>query len=89
MEDLLRLCRFLPYTEAIRAWRLHEGDEVRKYALEREIEMLTESSGELLRVCALADRPLTLLELERITGRSTESTMASVDCVSGRYFFEK
>lgn len=85
MEDFLRLCKFLPFIDAIEAWRSRQGDEVRQYALDREIEMLTPTAKEVLHTCALAEQPLSLLEIQRITGRAGDASLAAVDELTRMY----
>lgn len=79
MEDLLRLCKFLPIQDALEAWKSKKGDTVRRYALEREIEMLSLGAREVLRACSIAQVPLTTEEIGRVIGATQEATIDAID----------
>ena len=79
MEDLLRLAVAVGLAQAIQSWRNSGGDTVRRYALEREREMLTPLAREILDICALADRPLTLQALAAVANRTEGSVTGAVD----------
>lgn len=79
MEDLLRLAVAVGVAQAIQSWRNSGGDTVRRYALEREREMLTPLAREILDICALADRPLSLLSLAAVANRAEGSVAGAVD----------
>jgi tetratricopeptide (TPR) repeat protein len=79
MEDLLRLAKAVGVDQAIQSWRNSGGDTVRRYALERERAMLTPLAQEMLDICALAGRPLTLAELAAVAHCREESVAGAVD----------
>lgn len=79
MEDLLRLCKFLPIDEALETWKSKNGDTVREYAMEREIELLSSGARQVLSVCSLAQVPLAVEELVRITGKNLDNTVLAID----------
>ncbi|MCU1392872.1 MAG: hypothetical protein JWM34_1300 [Ilumatobacteraceae bacterium] len=78
MEDLLRLCMFLSPSEAIKAWLEHSGDGVRRYALQREIEMLSTRARDVLRVCALSEAAVTAEEIRRVLGVAEDSVVEAL-----------
>ena len=65
VEDLMRLCIVgeTP-SAAINAWQESRGEAARRYALEREFEMLSESARKVLLACALFPGPVSLPEIE-------------------------
>jgi tetratricopeptide (TPR) repeat protein len=67
-EDLLRLAASVSLYEAIRSWRDKEGDEARKYALGRELDMLSNEAKEALLCACLRNGPVSFAELESLTG---------------------
>lgn len=79
MEDLLRFCKFLPPRKAIQSWRSKPGNEVRQYALVREIEMLSSQAREALGVCSLLDGAVSVLELQRVLGLDEDTVIEAVD----------
>jgi hypothetical protein len=63
IEDLIRSCVFSRVSDAITRWEQHSGDEARRFALLREIELLTETQRQdraVLICCAEADGPVTV-----------------------------
>lgn len=70
MEDLLRLCTFLPVSQALDSWQENAGEKVRRYALERELEMLSPGARELLEACCVSGVPVTALELQHLLGKT-------------------
>jgi tetratricopeptide (TPR) repeat protein len=66
LDDLLRLIKVVNVQKAITTWSERRGDEARKYALEREMEKLTEDAKKVLVAAAISDTPISLDELENI-----------------------
>jgi tetratricopeptide (TPR) repeat protein len=66
LDDLLKLMRILDVQSAIRVWNDRKGDEARKYALQREMEQLSEDARKVLIAAAISDHPISLAELESI-----------------------
>lgn len=85
MEDLLRLCRSLPADKAILKWKQNAGDASRRYALEREIEMLSPTATSVLNACCLARAALTIAQLERIVGTSEDELLEAMDQLEKAY----
>ena len=79
IEDFLRLLRFLPFDQAVTSWRSESGDDVRQYALQREMEMLTPLARSVLEVCSYAEGPISIVELERITDRKEAAVFQALD----------
>ena len=64
VQDLLRLCMVgEPARVAIEKWKNDGGEAARRYALEREFEMLSESAKKVLLSCALYEGPASLPEI--------------------------
>ncbi len=69
VEDLLRLCKIgeQPHA-AIQKWKSEGGEAARKYALEREFEMLSEPARKALLACALYEGAASLPEIRAAAG---------------------
>ena len=64
VQDLLRLCMVGEHPRAaIEKWKSAGGEAARRYALEREFEMLSESAKKVLLSCALYEGPASLPEV--------------------------
>ncbi len=64
VQDLLRLCMVGEHPRAaIEKWKSDGGEAARRYALEREFEMLSESAKKVLLSCALYEGPVSLPEI--------------------------
>ena len=65
VQDLLRLCKVGETPKAaIDKWRRDGGEAARRYALEREFEMLSLRAKMVLLCCALHDGPVSLPEIQ-------------------------
>jgi tetratricopeptide (TPR) repeat protein len=78
MEDLLRLCRGTKVSKAIDRWREQGGDNARRYALERERELLSPLARKLLDACCIAGTALSSAQLERIVSRDEEDVQSGL-----------
>lgn len=86
MGDLMRLIAsvaartggFNPRS-IISDWSSHQGDSVRRYALQREMEMLTEKARRVLDSIAVAGRAVTVEEIAVLTAYSEQIVSGSVD----------
>jgi hypothetical protein len=67
-EDLLRLAATVSLHEAVRGWKDKDGDEARKYALKRELDILSSEAREALLCACLSGGPVSFSELESLTG---------------------
>lgn len=85
MGDLLRLCgAAVRHSQAdvqqvISDWAARDGDTVRRYALQREMDMLTAPARRVLEVLAVADRPMTLVELARVADMSEHNVANTLE----------
>lgn len=94
-DSLLRLYRLgMPIDNAIKKWQGQLGSEVRKAALQREIEKLTPESRRILLACSyMGDTSLT--ELKQATGYDNErmqlciNELSSLFLISARKIIEK
>lgn len=65
VQDLLRLCLVGEQPgAAIQKWKNEGGEAARRYALEREFEMLSEPAKKVLLSCALYEGPVSLPEIQ-------------------------
>ena len=65
VQDLLRLCKVGEKPDsAIDKWKSVGGESARRYALEREFEMLSASAKKVLLTCALYEGPASLPEIQ-------------------------
>jgi tetratricopeptide (TPR) repeat protein len=79
MEDLLRLCTFLSVQNALESWEHYAGDNVRRYALQREMEMLSNSARSVLEACSVRSGAVTALELQRVLSFGEEIIVSALD----------
>lgn len=85
MGDLLRLCavavlrRQSSIDQVIDDWAAKDGDTVRHYALQREMDMLTPPARRLLEILAVGTRPMTLAELARISAQNENVVSSAIE----------
>jgi tetratricopeptide (TPR) repeat protein len=89
MEDLLRLCSVLSPEEAIRAWKEKAGEEARRYALQREIELLTSNAREALLAACIIPGPASFVEIREMTGYSADQLAAALGELQGLFLLPK
>ena len=79
IEDLMRLVASVDTpAEAVRLWSEREGREARKYALQRECELLSpEAQGILLAAC-ICPGAVSFAEIEAVTGCSSDVVTAAL-----------
>jgi hypothetical protein len=65
--DLLRLLTIMPPEAAARMWQEKGGDEARKYALGRELDMLSSDAQQVLVAACVAPGPVSFPEIEAVT----------------------
>jgi hypothetical protein len=85
MEDLLRLCRSLKVAEAIDRWRQQKGDAARRYALQRECDLLNPSARNCLEAVCWAKAPLSVAQLESILGIGEDEALSAVQELESRF----
>ncbi len=68
VEDLLRYCAVVPVAKAIAEWRKAGGDAARRYALEREFDMLSPVARQIVLACCASGDPVSLPEIQAATG---------------------
>lgn len=80
IEDLLRLCATgVPVKDALKTWGERSGDEARRYALGREINLLSSRGQEALVACAVGDDPVSLAEIQAVTGMSDDAARTAIE----------
>jgi hypothetical protein len=80
IEDLLRLCASgLSPHEAVQKWRDEKGgDAARRYALQREFDMLSDRAKDILVAAAVAPGPLSLAEIQVMAGATSEDCQSAI-----------
>jgi len=79
MEDLMRLAASVrSINDAIKIWGERGGYEARRYALGRECDLLTPNARKVLLAAAVVQGPISFIELESLTGLSTEIISAAL-----------
>jgi predicted nucleic acid-binding Zn-ribbon protein len=78
MDDLMRLAKIVDVKKAIKMWADKGGDEARKYALQREIEKLSQDARKILIAAAVTDDPVSFAELENVLELSEERLLAGL-----------
>ena len=78
VDDLIRHASLVGIDEAIDHWGQKKGDKARQYALQRQTEYLSRSSGEVLIALAVANRALKLVEISNIAGLTDDDAEAGV-----------
>lgn len=68
VEDLMRLMAVVPPKEAIKAWAAQMGQNVRQYALGRELERLSREARHILIAACQYDSAVSYEELQAVTG---------------------
>jgi tetratricopeptide (TPR) repeat protein len=66
IDDLMRLVKVMDVGKAIAIWGEKQGDEARKYALQRELENLTSDAKRVLIAAAVTDEPVSFAEIQSI-----------------------
>ena len=80
IEELLRLhASGVRIEEAIRAWKERGGEAARRYALEREFEMLSVPAQKVLATCAASETPVSLEVVEAATGISRDTSQSAIE----------
>ena len=80
IQDLLRLCATGETTvAAINRWKNSSGEEARRYALGRELDMLTEQAQEVLLTCALFQGAASLADVQAASGISDKDCSVAIE----------
>lgn len=85
MEDLLRLSRSLKMSEAIDRWKQQKGDAARRYALQRECDLLSPVARSCLEAACWAKAPLSVAQLESILGIGEDEAISAVQELESRF----
>ena len=81
IDDLVHHAAFFGVKEALSHWTQRKGDAARQYALRRQIEYLSNSSGssrDVLIALAAANRALRIVEISAIAGLTDDDAEAGV-----------
>lgn len=89
MDDLMRLGRVIDIKKAITTWAEKRGDEARKYALQREMEKLSEDARKTLVAAAIPDGSVSFAELENVLAFSEDRLVAALSELQTLFLFPK
>jgi len=89
LEDLLRLCSVLSPEVAITEWKNRKGDEARQYALQREFDELTPSARKIVVACCIPGVPVSLTEIQAITGLSQDQVMSEMQAIQNLFLISR
>ena len=79
VDDLLRHARLSGLENAIRDWSQRKGDAAREYALRRQLSALGEAAARSLIGVAVANRPVSSLELSAIVGYTDDDVQYAIN----------
>ena len=77
-DDLIHHAAFVGLDAALRDWSQRKGDAARQYALQRQIEYLSHSSGEVLIALSVANRALRIVEISAVAGLTDDDAQAGI-----------
>jgi len=89
MDDLLRLARILPIDKAMEMWGDKQGDDARKYALQRELERLSLDARRVLIAASVGDDPVSFAEVESILEISEDRILVALSELQTLFLFPK
>jgi hypothetical protein len=78
IEDVMRLLAVMPPEETVRVWREKGGDEARRYALGRELELLSPDAKNVLLAACISGGPSSFPELVAVTGLGEEGVSSAL-----------
>ena len=78
VDDLIHHAAFVGIDEALKHWSQRKGDAARQYALQRQIQYLSSSSGDVLIALSVANRALRIVEISGIAGLTDDDAEASI-----------
>jgi tetratricopeptide (TPR) repeat protein len=78
ITDLIRLIKFMVPREACAAWAKREGKEARRFALGRELELLSKEARHVLLAACVTAGVTSRVELENITGYSSDIVISAL-----------
>ncbi len=89
LDDLLKLTLLVNVRDAIKTWSDRRGDEARKYALQRELEHLTDDARRVLMAAAVSEDSVSFVELEQTLSFSQDRLISSVKELQGLFLLPK
>ena len=78
VDDLVHHAAFVGIEEALQTWSQRKGDAAREYALRRQIQYLSHSSGEVLIALSVANRALTIPNIAAVAGLTKDDAETGV-----------
>jgi hypothetical protein len=79
VDDLLRYASMVGIDDAVGDWSQRKGDAAREYALRRQMESLRSAARDAILSIAVADRPLTLIEIATVAGRTDDDVQLAAE----------
>ena len=81
VDDLIHHAKLVGIDEALRHWSQRKGDAARQYALQRQVEHLGQSSGEVLIALSVANRSLKVREISAVAGLTEDDAEAGISAL--------
>ena len=78
VDDLIRHASFVGIKDALRTWSQKKGDAAREYALRRQIQYLSHSSGEVLIALSIANRALSIPDIAAVSGLTEDDAESGI-----------
>ena len=89
MDDLLRLAKMINLPKAISSWKDKQGDEARRYALQRELDGLSPDSRKVLIAACISEQPISFEEIISVLSISEERVMTALSQLQDLFLFPK
>ena len=83
------MCAVLHPEEAIKSWKQRAGEESRRYALQREVELLSPNAREALLAACTIPGPSSFVEIREITGFADEGLAGALGELQGLFLIPK
>lgn len=84
VDDFVRYSALVGINNAIAEWRQRKGDPARAYALKRQLLDLGGVSEDTLMSIAVADKPLSIVEISHVSQLTDEDAESGVTALLGR-----
>lgn len=78
VDDLIRHASFVGIKDALQTWSQRKGDAAREYALRKQIQYLSHSSGEVLIALSIANRALSIPDIAAVAGLTEDDAESGI-----------
>lgn len=78
IDDFIHHTAFVGLETALKHWSLKKGDAARQYALQRQVEYLSRSTGEVLIALAVAKQGLSTEEIAEVAGLTDDDAETGI-----------